>query len=530
VRILFLRRNKFRMTQSSLKHIVILGGGTSGWMTAAALAHFLIPKNYSVTLVESESIGTVGVGEATLPHLRFFNQTLGIDEKEFMQATHATYKMGIQFSNWAREGDAYIHPFGDYGREILGIGFHHYWLKKRMSGDNTPIDAYSLPVMAAADRRFMFPSDDERSIFSTYSYAFHLDAGLYAKYLRNYSETRGVKRIEGKVESVKQNDEGFIESLLLDNGLCVEGDFFIDCSGFRGILIEQTLKTGYDSWQHWLPCDRAVAIPCETRTPPLPYTKAIARSAGWQWRIPLQHRTGNGYVYASDYLSDDEACATLLANLDGNPIAEPNFLRFTAGKRNKAWNKNCVAIGLSGGFLEPLESTSIYLIQIGIMKLIEFFPETNVNTAVIDEFNRLMDMEYWRVRDFLILHYHATERCDTPFWNYCREMKIPEELTHKMTLFRERGYVVQYQGGLFLEPSWVAVYMGQRFLPQAYDPRVDRLTSEQLTTALQEIRELVNRAVADMPRHEQILFHQQEKNFAMPSTPSAKMSLYGVRS
>jgi tryptophan halogenase len=498
---------------TAIRSIIILGGGTSGWMTAAALAHFFIPRGVQITLVESEAIGTVGVGEATLPHLRFFNQTLGIDEQEFMRATGASYKLGIEFSNWGQQGDAYIHPFGDYGQAIKGIGFHHYWLQQKLAGDHTKIDAYSLPVMAAQQKKFLYPSNDERSILSTFSYAYHIDAGLYARYLRTYSEARGLVRQEGKVTSVVQNDNSHIDSVTLDNGLELSADLFIDCSGFRGLLIEQTLKTGYEDWSQWLPCNRAVAIPTE-RSPGFfpPYTKAIARDAGWQWRIPLQHRTGNGHVYCSDFISDQQALDQLLCNLDTAPTAEPNFLRFTTGKRKRAWNKNCVAIGLAGGFLEPLESTSIYLIQIA---------------APVAEFNRQLDVEYERVRDFLILHYHATQRTDTAFWNHCRTMKIPDDLAHKMELFRERGHVVQYKQGLFLEPSWVAVYLGQGIIPQQFDPRVAALAEYERKAFLQGTRELVTRAAADMPLHDKFLQHQLSR--APLASPAARMSLYGVR-
>jgi tryptophan 7-halogenase len=516
---------------TAVRSVIILGGGTSGWMTAAALARFFIPQGLKVTLVESEAIGTVGVGEATLPHLRFFNQTLGIDEQDFMRATGASFKLGIEFSHWGQQGDSYIHPFGDYGFPHKGVGFHHYWLQQRLAGDHTKIDAYSLPVMAAQQHKFFYPSADERSLLSTFSYAYHLDAGLYARYLRRYSEARAVQRHEGKVISVAQHTSGHIASVTLDNGVELSADLFIDCSGFRGVLIEQTLKTGYEDWSHWLPCNRAVALPTERTSALPPYTKAMARTAGWQWRIPLQHRTGNGHVYCSDFISDQQALEQLLGNLDSRPTAEPNFLRFTTGKRKRAWNKNCVAIGLAGGFLEPLESTSIYLIQIAIMKLVEFFPERDFNAAPIAEFNRQLDLEYDRVRDFLILHYHATQRADSPFWNHCRTMAIPDELAHKMALFRSRGHVVKYQQGLFLEPSWVAVYLGQNIIPQAFDPRAANITEEERSAFLRDARQLVARAARDMPAHDHFLQHQLDRTAPRDPAvnPVARMSLYGVR-
>ncbi len=533
-------------TNDAVQNIVIVGGGTAGWMTAAALSHLLKSSSIAqgsssaegsslaegsckITLIESEQIGTVGVGEATLPHLRFFNQRLGIDEPEFMQATNATYKLGIEFANWGQQGDAYIHPFGDFGQPVNGVPFHHYWLKSKQHGNDHSIGDYSLPVVAAAQERFDFPSQDPNSLLATYSFAYHLDAGLYAKYLRGYSEERGVTRQEGLVESVQQDSEsGFITSVTLKNGVQVDGDLFIDCSGFRGLLIEQALETGYEHWKHWLPCDRAVAIPCEKEEQPLPYTRATADRAGWRWRIPLQHRTGNGHVYCSDFMSDDEALDSLQKGLDGKPFAEPNFLRFNTGRRKKMWNKNCVAIGLSAGFLEPLESTGIHLIQLGIMKLIEFFPNKQVDSAFSSEFNRVMQMEIERVKDFLILHYHATERDDTEFWNYVRTMSVPEELRRKMDLFKQTGHVVKYQEGLFLEPSWVAVYLGQRFLPQRYDTRVDGFSVADMQAQLDKLRVEVLNSVQAMPLHKDAIAGLE--NQLNDGWKNTDMSLYGTRS
>ena len=520
------------MTQTNfdaIQKIVIVGGGTAGWMTAAALSHLLQESDCEITLIESEQIGTVGVGEATLPHLRFFNQRLGIDEPEFMKATNATYKLGIDFANWGQKGDSYIHPFGDYGQAVNGVPFHHYWLKAKQQGSDFPIGDYSLPVIAASESRFDFPSQDPNSLLSTYSFAYHIDAGMYAKYLRSYSEERNVVRQEGLVEHVQQDPEsGFISSVTLKGGLEIEGELFIDCSGFRGLLIEQTLETGYEDWRHWLPCDRAVAIPCEKEEQPLPYTKATADKAGWRWRIPLQHRTGNGHVYCSDFISDDDALASLQEGLDGEPFAEPNFLRFNTGRRKKMWNKNCVAIGLSGGFLEPLESTGIHLIQLGIMKLIEFFPNKQIDSAFSDEFNRVMQMEIERIKDFLILHYHATERDDSEFWNYVRTMSVPDELKRKMDLFKQTGHVVKYQEGLFLEPSWIAVYLGQRVIPSRYDSRVDAFSWADMQTKLANLRESVQSAVASMPNHMNAIANLEDPN--NDGWKNADMSLYGTRS
>ncbi|MFL6575026.1 MAG: tryptophan halogenase family protein [Povalibacter sp.] len=488
------------MLNEPIRSIVIVGGGTAGWMTAAALSRML--PGFSITLIESAEIGIVGVGEATVPHIRFFNRRLGIDEADFMRKTQATFKLGIEFVDWGRIGDSYIHPFGAFGRSLEGVAFHHHLLRLRESGENTDIAEYSLPVMAARHRKFALPAEDPASLLSTFSYAFQFDANLYGPYLREYSIARGVNRREGKVVHTDVlSENGFIRSVTLESGERVEGDLFVDCSGFRGLLIEQALHTGYEDWSHWLPCDRAVAVPCATREPSVAYTRATARDAGWQWRIPLQHRVGNGHVFSSRFTSEDRATETLLAHLEGEALAEPRVLRFTTGKRARTWNKNCVAIGLAGGFLEPLESTSIHLIQLAITYLLELFPDRTFDRANIDEYNRIMDVEYERIRDFIILHYHATERADTPFWDYCRTMSIPESLEYKMELFRERGHVVKYKDGFFLEPSWLAVYLGQRVVPKRYDPLAHQMDFDQLKNQLATLRRNVARAVESMPTH-----------------------------
>lgn len=485
-----------------IDRILIVGGGTAGWMTAAALGKLIAPLGVEITLIESDQIGTVGVGEATLPHIRFFNQRLGIDEADFMTKTCATFKLGIEFRDWARKGDAYIHPFGDYGRDMKDVAFHHYWLKQRQRGRTGRIDDFSAPIMISELGRFGMPIGDERSVMSSFSYAYQFDAGLYAKYLRAFSEAHGVRRVEGKIVSVSQNPQnGFIQSVTTNDGRTIGADLFIDCSGFVGLLIEKTLKAGYDDWSSVLPCNRAVAAPCENAAPSLPYTRATARDAGWQWRIPLQHRVGNGYVYCSDYIDDDAAAATLMANLEGAPRADPKLLRFQTGKRRRQWLKNCVSVGLASGFLEPLESTSIHLIQTSITKLIELFPNQDFDNRDIDEFNRVMDLEYERIRDFLVLHYHATTRDDAPFWNYVRTMKIPESLEYKIALFRERGHVVQYKDGLFLHPSWIAVYLGQGVTPKHYDPRADLLPESELDAALPALRTLIRGVAEGLPDH-----------------------------
>jgi len=514
-------------------NIVIVGGGTAGWMTAAAFAAVLPPAKRRIRLIESSEIGIVGVGEATLPHIRFFNKRIGIDERELMAKTQATFKLGIEFCDWARIGDSYIHPFGAYGTPMAGVPFHNYWLRQRAAGVEAPIEDYSVPIFASRMNRFALPSEDASEVGSMFGYAFQFDASLYAQYLRGFAEARGVERTDAKVVDVKlHGEDGFIESVKLDSGVEIAGDLFIDCSGFRGLLIEQTLKTGYNEWTHWLPCDRAVAMPCENAGPLMPYTRATAREAGWQWRIPLQHRTGNGYVYGSQFISDDEAAAKLIARLPGKALGDPRFLRFTAGRRKLTWNRNCVAIGLAGGFLEPLESTSIYLIQIAITTLLDYMTENSgmerkdatrarFDPRIVEAYNRWIEMEYDRVRDFLILHYHATERDDAPIWNYCRTMPVPDSLVHKMDLFRRRARVVTYKDGLFLEPSWVAVYLGQRVMPEGWNPLADAAPAAAVEQKLRDMRDKIQRAVMRMPLHE---------DFIKTYCPAAKPSMAGAPS
>ena len=482
--------------------MVIVGGGTAGWMAAAGIASMLGKTGLQITLIESEAIGIVGVGEATLPHIRFFNETIGINEAEFMAATSATFKLGIEFVNWGKVGDSYIHPFGEYGLPNAGVGFHHYWRKMANKADTGPIDLYSLPIMACRNAKFEPPSDNPKSVSSTYRYAYQFDALKYAPFLRKHAEARGVERLEGKVVDVTlQSDTGAVEAVVMESGAAIEGDLFIDCTGFFGLLIEKALQAGYEEWTKWLPCDRAVAVPCESSGPLLPYTRATADKAGWRWRIPLQHRTGNGHVYASGFTTDEAAQDALIENLDGDMLAEPRVLKFVAGKRKKYWHKNCVAIGLSGGFLEPLESTSIYLIQEGITKLIEHFPQDMDFETDAAEYNRLIDLEYERVRDFLILHYHATNRDDSDFWNYVRTMEIPASLAEKIELFKTRGRIMKYDHGLFLEPSWVAVFLGQGVMPAQYDDRVSLLPDDAIAGHLNGLRQLMDKTADGMKDH-----------------------------
>ena len=486
----------------AVSRIVILGGGTAGWMTAAALARFLRGDLYDIVLVESEAIGTVGVGEATIPAIHDFNRKLALDEQELMRRTHATFKLGIEFVDWTRPGHRYIHPFGFYGRDMNGVAFHHYWLHRRAQGDPAPLEDYALAIAAARSGRFALPQQDPRSIYSSYFYAYHFDASAYAAYLQSYAELRGVRRIEGKVADVQlRGEDGFIRSLALEGGRSVDGDLFIDCSGFRGVLIEQALQTGYEDWSHWLPCDRALAVPSARDGDPDPYTRATAHAAGWQWRIPLQHRTGNGHVFCSDHMGDDEARATLLENVEGEVTAEPRLLRFTTGMRRQCWNRNCVAIGLSGGFLEPLESTSIWLIQAAIMELIQALPNSGINAPDVDQFNREMRRRFEQVRDFLVLHYKTTEREDSEFWRRCRAMEIPDSLAYRMELFRRTGHVAFSPRELFVETNWLAVFLGQGLVPERYDPRVHCLDDETIAQRLRHLREMVSGAAAAMPSH-----------------------------
>ncbi len=490
------------------QRILIIGGGTAGWMAAAALSRMLGHK-CDIKLVESEAIGTVGVGEATIPPIRTFNNMLGISEVDFLHSTKATYKLGIEFKNWTRQGHSYFHPFGVHGASVNARYLHHYWLKLRAEGDTTPLDAYSLCTLAAKQGKCASPSTDSHSIMATFGSAYHFDASLYAAYLRQYAEMRRVTRIEGKViDVVLRGDNGFVKGVQLDNGQKLEADLFIDCSGFKGLLIEGALGTGYKDWTQWLPCDRAIAVPCTKSGKLTPYTRATAHAAGWQWRIPLQHRTGNGHVYSSAHMSDDEALSILLNNLDGEPLAEPNFLRFKTGVRKKFWIKNCVSLGLASGFMEPLESTSIHLIQAGITKLLDFFPGNDFDQTNIDEYNRLSTIEFEEIRDFLILHYYATTRDDSAFWNYCRTMEIPDTLKRRINLFTKYGRIAPRAHELFTNTSWIAVFIGQGIIPSGYDPLVDAHDLATITQRLTAARQQINQAVNQLPSHEDYIAYQ----------------------
>lgn len=487
-----------------LRSIVIVGGGSAGWMTAAALVN-AAPKGCPITLIESEDIGTVGVGEATIPPIRLFNQMLGIPESEFVRRTKGSFKLGIQFVDWSESGSRYFHPFGTYGRAFDTVAVHHYWLQAFRDGKAAVLDDYCMAWVAASQGRFAPPAADPRNVLSTYDYAYHFDAGLYANYLREYAEARGVTRIEGRVAHVHQNGEsGFVESVSLEDGRTFGGDFFVDCSGFRGLLIEGALATGYEDWSHWLPCDRAVAVPCARAGEFSPYTRSRARSAGWQWRIPLQHRTGNGYVYCSTHLSDDAAAADLLGNIDGAALAPPRFLKFVTGRRRKLWNKNVVAIGLSSGFLEPLESTSLHLIQAAISKLLALFPDRDFDPLVADEFNRISANETERIRDFLILHYHLNRRNDGELWRHCATMAVPDALSEKIEHFRRYGRLVQREYDLFGPASWLAVHVGQGNVPCQPDPLI-RHRGVDGVEWLGKLRAAFAAASRQLPMHQQYI-------------------------
>jgi len=476
-------------------------------MAAAALAKVL-GRECSIRLIESEEIGIVGVGEATVPHLKLFNSVLEIDEVEFIREVRGTFKLGIQFVDWGRAGDRYIHGFGTIGHDYALLPFYQYWLKLFLAGQAADIGAYSLNTAAAPLGKFMSSAQDvpATSPLANITYAYHFDAGLYALYLRRYAEARGVRRTEGKVVDVRlRSTDGFIEAVVLDGGEQVSADLFIDCSGFRGLLIEQALHTGYQDWTHWLPCDRALAVPCENVGPPTPYTRSTARAAGWQWRIPLQHRTGNGYVYSSAYIEDDAAADTLMSNLDGRALAEPRKLRFTTGMRRKFWNRNCVAVGLASGFMEPLESTSIYMIQSGIARLINLLPDRSFSPVLIERYNQQAAFECERIRDFLILHYFATERRDSPFWQYCSSMQIPAQLADNISLFRDSGRFFRNAEEMFAITSWVQVMLGQHILPRNYHPAVDLIPERELNELVAGVRNVIASCVEAMPMHAQFL-------------------------
>lgn len=483
------------MNTTQVKKVVIAGGGTAGWMAAAALAK-LLGKNLDITLIESDQISTIGVGEATIPPLLTFHKLLGIKEQDFMVATQATFKLGIEFENWRDGQDKYIHSFGSVGRDCWACGFQHFWRKGLDLGISGDYGQYCLELEAAKANKFAHLKQP------AVRYAYHLNATLYAKFLRNFSEKLGVKRIEGKIETIKNNHQsGIIESLELASGQQIHGDLFIDCTGFRGLLIEQNLHVGYEDWSHWLPCDSAVAVQTKTSSKPIPYTRSIAHKAGWQWRIPLQSRVGNGLVYCSRYYSEQEAVQSLLENIDGDVLTDPLHIKFRTGQRRKHWSKNCVALGLSAGFVEPLESTSIHFIQRSILRLIQLFPTDGFDDTVTDEFNRQTSVEMKNIRDFIILHYHVNDRQDNRFWRHCRDMSIPDSLAHRIELFKESGRFFHEGDELFGEFSWTQVMLGQGIMPRSYHPIADLMSDNELKAFLANIRTPIRQAIDTMPLH-----------------------------
>lgn len=484
------------MQDQARLRVVIAGGGTAGWMTAAALGGTL-GELIDVTLVESDAIGTIGVGESTIPPIILFNRLLGIDEAEFMRATQATFKLGIKFENWKAEGDSYFHSFGITGKDHWSAGFQHFWLQGQSVGDEHSYDDYCLELKAALAGKFAHLPDDRMN------YAYQLDSGRYAAFLRQRAEAAGVTRVEGRIASVELDGQsGDIAALRLDGDRRIAGDLFVDCTGFRALLIGGALHVGFDDWTHWLPCDSAIAVQTASVRPPVPYTRAIAHDAGWQWRIPLQHRQGNGIVYCSRYLDKASALERLLGSVEGQVLTEPNVIGYTTGVRRQQWHRNCVAVGLSGGFMEPLESTSIHLIQRAVLRLIRMLPAGRISERDVAEFNdqQMADMEH--IREFLILHYKATERRDSAFWRHCASMDIPPSLRHRIELFRETGRVFRRNDELFAENSWVQVMMGQGIMPRAWHPVAARLQPQELGKFLASLRETVDRSVANLPTHQ----------------------------
>ena len=494
------------MTDGPIRSIVIVGGGTAGWMTAASLAKFFRRRPVSIRVIESEQIGTVGVGEATIPPLMDFIRGLGIDENDLIRRTQATFKLAIEFKDWTRIGHSYMHPFGVTGFDMGPVAFSAYWLKALRAGKAGRLEDYSLQAVAASTGKFMRPLQVANSPVAGITYALHFDASLFARYLRTTAEANGVTRTEGRVRSVAQRPaDGHIDALTLEDGERVVADLYIDCSGFRGLLIEGALQTGYEHWNHWLPCDRAAAVPCERLGPLSSSTRSTAKAAGWQWRIPLQHRVGNGYVYSSDFLSETAASAELLSSIEGRPLADPLKLQFATGRRKRFWNKNCVAIGLSAGFLEPLESTSIHFIQRAITMLLTLFPDCSFRSAESDRYNKVIAAEYERVRDFLVLHYSTTERDDSELWRYCRNVARPDSLQERLDLFRSHGRILRENSELFPAQSWLYVMVGQNVMPDADDPLVDLLDPQLVDDNLTNIRNVVATCADGMPLHEQYI-------------------------
>lgn len=479
-----------------VKRVVIAGGGTAGWMMAACISKHL-GKQLDIRLVESDEIGTVGVGEATIPTMLTFHQLLGLDEREFMAATQATIKLGIQFEGWRDLGASYIHAFGSTGVDHWTAGFQHFWLKGRERGLASDYGDYCLELRAAKENKFAHLPDEG------INYAYHLDATLYGQFLRRFSEGYGVKRLEGKIAEVLMQPDGDIRALRLQDGTEIEGDLFVDCTGMRSVLLGQALGVGYEDWSHWLPCDSAIALQTASVRDAVPYTRAIAHPWGWQWQIPLQHRVGNGVVFSSRYTDDETARAALLGNIAGEVLTPHRVIRFKPGQREVVWKRNCVGAGLSSGFLEPLESTSIHLIQRTAIRLLQMFPKDGIRQSDIDEYNAQMRDELEHIRDFIVLHYHVQQRTDSPMWQAMREMPVPASLQHRLDLFRETGRVFRVPNELFTENSWVQVMLGQGLVPEQHHPSADLMGDRELAGFLGGITARIDKTVAQMPGHQQ---------------------------
>lgn len=485
---------KGMISSNTIKNVVIVGGGTAGWMTAAALSK-VFRKQLSVTLIESDAIGTIGVGEATIPTMLFFNNLVGLKEEDLVKHAQATFKLGINFENWKEEQHEYFHAFGSTGKDYWAAGFHNFWVKANQSGACSTFEHFNKEAVSAKNNRF-----HNKKL----NYAYHIDAGLYAKLLRTISEARNVKRIEGRIEKVNQDTSGAIQSVKLASGQEIEGDLFIDCSGFRGLLIEETLKTGYEDWSHWLPCNSALAVQTESVREPVPFTRSIAHAFGWQWQIPLQHRTGNGLVYCDKFVDDDSAKSFFLKQLDGRVLTAPKQIKFTTGMRKKQWNKNCVAVGLSGGFIEPLESTSIHLIQKNITRLIHLFPSNGISQLDIDTYNTQSQSDFEQIRDFIVLHYHVTNRDDSEFWRYCKTMSIPDSLQHRLESFKKDGRFFLKDGELFVD-SWFQVMIGQGLIPEQYHSIVDEMDAAELNKFIQGIQHKHRQDIGALPSHSEFI-------------------------
>ncbi len=509
----------------SIRRIVVVGGGSAGWMAAASLARSFSPRlaagDLSLTVIESTAIGIVGVGEATIPPIRDFNAALGVDEAEFFKRTQATIKLGVEFRDWSGGGSRYFHGFGDYGPPLDRQAAAQHLFRLKALGLIDDIEPWSLPSVMAAQNRFAPPLKDPRSVLSAYSYAYQFDAALYAAFLRSYAETLGVQRLDRRIVDVSlRGSDGFIEALVLEGDERLEGDLFIDCSGFRGLLIEQSLKTGYEDWTHWLPCDRAVAMPCPSAGETTPLTRATARDAGWQWRIPLQHRTGNGYVYSSNFVVDEAAITDLRSQMDGPALAEPNLLRFVTGRRRKAWNRNCVSLGLASGFVEPLESTSINMIQTGVGRLLDLFPDLDFDPVLTAEYNRQTADEIERVRDFIVLHYHLAGR-EGALWDYCRSMSLPDTLAYKIALFRARGEIALLEHESFREASWIAIFTGLGVWPERWSPLTDQVPPAVTLERMQRRADLIRQAAGSLPPHDRYLAELTPTVTPEPRNPSS---------